>query len=162
MTGSGDVVERIRADAKAADELHERSRDLLVSAVRAGAQAGMTQREIAAATGRSQPEVSRLLRFRGTTALGRQLARHRAKVRNLAATYGVSDIRVFGSVARGADTAQSDIDLLVDWPEGRGLFALARLESELEDVLGATVDVVPRRSLRGHVAERVRAEAVPL
>lgn len=162
MLGSGDVVERIRADAKAADELHERSRGLLVSAVRAGAQAGMTQREIAAATGRSQPEVSRLLRFRGTTVLGRQLARHRAKVRNLAATYGVSDIRVFGSVARGADTAQSDIDLLVDWPEGRGLFALARLESELEDVLGATVDVVPRRSLRGHVAERIRAEAVPL
>lgn len=162
MIRLGDIGERLRADAKAADKLHERSREMLVSAVRAGARAGMTQRDIAAATGRSQPEVSRLLRFRGTTDLGRRLARNRGKVRDLAATYRAGNVRVFGSVARGTNSAQSDIDLLVDWPEGLGLFALSRLESELANLLGATVDVVPRGSLRGHLADRVLDEAVPL
>jgi predicted nucleotidyltransferase len=156
------VFERLRADARAAEELHARSRALLVGAVRAGAAAGLSQREIASAIGRSQPEVSRLLRFHGTSPGGRTLARNRKRVLDLAAAHGLRNVRVFGSVARGADGPGSDIDLLVDLPSGMSLFALARLEDRLSEILGTGVDIVPAVNLRPHVAERVLAEAVPL
>ncbi|BDZ54382.1 nucleotidyltransferase family protein [Agromyces marinus] len=156
------IVEQIGADARAADDLHERSRAMLLGAVRAGARAGLSQREIAAAVGRSQPEVSRLLRFHGSSARGRELVKRRRKVIEMAAARGARNLRVFGSVANGTDRPDSDIDLLVDLAPGTGLFSLARLEAELAEVLGAEVDVVPARALREHLAERVLAEAVPL
>lgn len=156
------ISERLRADARAADELHERSRTLLVDAVRAGAAAGLSQRQIAAAIGRSQPEVSRLLRFHGASELGRKLTRNRKAILELAASRGTRNVRVFGSVARGDDRPDSDIDLLVDVASGTGLFALARLENDLAELLHAKVDVVPARTLREHLAERVLSEAVPL
>ncbi|WP_448003079.1 nucleotidyltransferase family protein [Agromyces bauzanensis] len=162
MSKLGSVEERLRADARAADELHERSRSLLVDAVRAGAAAGLSQREIAAAIGRSQPEVSRLLRFHGRSQLGRVLTRRRKEILDLAAAHGLRNVRVFGSVARGTDGPDSDIDLLADLPAGMGLFTLARLERSLSELLGAKVDIVPAGSLRSHLAEQVRIEAVPL
>ena len=55
-------------------------------------------------------------------ALGRKLRSHRQELREAAVRYGVSNVRVFGSVARGEDTADSDIDLLVDLPLGASLF----------------------------------------
>ena len=135
---------------------------MLVDAVRDGAAAGLSQREIASAIGRSQPEVSRLLRFHGSTPLGRKLVRTGTDPGLIAATYGVRNIRVFGSVARGTMRSGSDIDLLVDLPDGIGLFALARLENELADLLDAPVDVVPAARLRAHLATQVLEEAVPL
>jgi predicted nucleotidyltransferase len=124
--------------------------------------ARLSQREIAAAIGRSQPEVSRLLHFRGASEAGRQLARNRKKILELAADRGISNIRVFGSVARGTDGPDSDVDLLVDLAAGTGLFSLARLENDLAELLQTRVDVVPARSLREHLAEQVLSEAVPL
>jgi uncharacterized protein len=159
---SMEISDRLRTDARAADDLHERSRALLVGAVRTGATAGLSQREIASAIGRSQPEVSRLLRFHGTSALGRQLARNRRKVLAFAAAQGIRNIRVFGSVARGTDGPDSDIDLLVDLPARTSLFTLARLETELTDLVGAKVDIVPAGTLREHLAEQALSEAVPL
>ena len=156
------LLERLRADARAADALHERSRQLLVSAVRTGAAAGLSQREIAAAIERSQPEVSRLLRFQGQSGLGRRLARNRRRVLATARAYGARDVRVFGSVARGTDGPDSDIDLLVELPEAVSLFTLARLERDLAELLGAKVDVVPSGSLRSNLADQVLSEAVPL
>jgi len=71
--------------------------------------------------------------------------------------------RVFGSVARGEDSAESDIDLLVDFPPGSiGLFELARLEEELSRILDAVVDVVPATSLRSNIRATALAEAAPL
>ncbi|MBT2516662.1 nucleotidyltransferase family protein [Streptomyces sp. ISL-90] len=162
MKEVAETSDRLRADAHAADELHERSRTLLVGAVRAGAAAGLSQRQIAAAIGRSQPEVSRLLRFHGGSELGRKLTRNRKAILEFAARRGIRNVRVFGSVARGSDRPDSDIDLLVDLAPGTGLFALARLENDLSELLHAKVDVVPARTLREHVAERVLGEAVPL
>ena len=162
MSGVAEISKRLRADARAADELHERSRTLLVDAVRAGAAAGLSQREIAAAIGRSQPEVSRLLRFHGTSLLGRRLTRNRKAILELAASRGIRNVRVFGSVARGTDRPDSDIDLLVDLAAGTGLFSLARLENDLAELLGTKVEVVSARTLREHLAERVLREAVPL
>jgi uncharacterized protein len=156
------IVAAIRDDARAADELHERSRRMLVGAARAGASAGLTQRQISEAIGRSQPEVSRLLRFHGSTILGRALEAKRKAVIRAAADAGAKNVRVFGSVSRGDDTAGSDIDLLVDLSPDIGLITLGRLETTLAEMLGAPVDVVPASGLRSHLREQVLAEAVPL
>jgi predicted nucleotidyltransferase len=160
--GREDVVRRLQSDARMADELHARSRELLISAARAGTAAGLTQREIAAALRRSQPEVSRLLRFHGSTDLGRRLARRRAEVLTVLKRYGATNPRVFGSVARGTDRPGSDIDLLVDLPRELSLFTLARLERDLSEILDAPVDVVTASTLRDPVAESARQDAVPL
>lgn len=162
MSTTADISERLNREAHTADELHERSRSLLVNAVRAGAAAGLSQRQIASAIGRSQPEVSRLLRFRGTSELGRRVAINRRKIIDLAATHGIRNVRVFGSVAQGTDGPESDLDLLVDLTPGTSLFTLARLEDELAELLGTRVDVVPARNLREHLADRVLSEAIPL
>ncbi len=159
---ASEIVDRLREDARAADELHERSRELLVNAVRLGADAGLSQREIAAAVGRSQPEVSRLLRFHGSSPLGRVLVKNRNAVLDVATRYNVRNVRVFGSVATGTDEVGSDVDLLVELPMDMSLFTLARFEADLERVLDATVDVVGSDSLRKHLKERVLNEAVPL
>ncbi|TFB85193.1 hypothetical protein E3O11_07760 [Cryobacterium levicorallinum] len=79
----------------------------------------------------------------------------------LAAAHGATNLRVFGSAARGIDTSESDIDLKADIAPRTGLLALARLERELGDQLGTKVDVVAS-GLREHLSERVVKEAVPL
>lgn len=157
-----DIHEAIRAEAQAADELRARARAQLVSAARRGAAAGLTQRQIAEAMGRSQPEISRLLHFLPSTPRGRLLARHREEVLRIARDHGARDVRVFGSVARGTDTPESDIDLVVSLPPETSLMALARLERDISAVLGCPVDVVSAANLRESVAERVRLEGVPL
>ena len=70
-------------------------------------------------------------------------------------------IALVGSVARGADSRDSDYDLLVDFEDGVTLFDLGGLEADLEDLLGTRVDVVPRSCVR----ESCRAmldDAIPL
>ena len=66
----------------------------------------------------------------------------------VAARHGMTELRVFGSVARGQDTDNSDLDLLVHIPNGTGLLALGRFTQELEDLLHVPVDVVPDDSLK--------------
>jgi predicted nucleotidyltransferase len=69
---------------------------------------------------------------------------------------------MFGSVSRGEQTADSDLDLLVDMGEGRSLFDLVTLSDELEDVLGVDVDVVTEASLSPYLRDKILAEAVAL
>ena len=94
--------------------------------------------------------------------LGRRVRRQRARVVQAAARYGVSNVRVFGSVARGQEDASSDIDLLVDLPSGLGLFGLGRLQQELETLLRAPVDLVPADGLKPQVRDMVDADLVAL
>lgn len=157
-----DLRQSLADDARAADDLHEQSRHLLVNAVRNGARAGLTQRQIAQAIGRSQPEVSRLLRFQSKTVLGRRLAHHRRQILHILGTYGMRNIRVFGSVARQEDGPDSDVDLLADVPQDISLFALARIEQEISHILQTDVEIVPAMGLRFNVASRAREEAIPL
>lgn len=82
-----------------------------VAALRQAAASGMTRSQIAREIGRSQPEVSRLLRFHGTTPLARQVRRSSRRVRRLIAEAGGADGRVFGSVATGTDGPDS-VDLV--------------------------------------------------
>ena len=80
----------------------------------------------------------------------------------LAAKYGASDIRVFGSVARGTADDNSDVDFLVNLAPGRSLFDLGGLLYELQKLLGRNVDVVTQAGLRPRIRDRVLKEAVPI
>jgi predicted nucleotidyltransferase len=94
--------------------------------------------------------------------LGRRLRRRRAAVLEIAQRHGATNIRVFGSVARGQDTEDSDIDLMVDLDPGVGLVSLAALKRELVDLLNIPVDVVPADSMRARVKAQADSESIPL
>jgi uncharacterized protein len=87
---------------------------------------------------------------------------NRASLKRALRKLGATNVRLFGSVARGDDGPGSDIDLLVDLSPEVGLFALGQMRSEAERILGSNVDIVPANSLKLDVAERVLAEAYPL
>jgi uncharacterized protein len=70
-------------------------------------------------------------------------------------------IAVFGSVARGDDWPDSDIDFLVEFEQGSSLFDLMAVEEELEALLGVPVDVVSAGGLKER-DDHIRREAVPL
>jgi predicted nucleotidyltransferase/DNA-binding XRE family transcriptional regulator len=93
---------------------------------------------------------------------GRQVLRHRRQLVDTAAAHGVTNLSVFGSVARGEDRPDSDVDLLATLPPGMGLIGLGRLREELETLLDATVDLVPAEDLKPEVAQRVAEDVVAL
>lgn len=162
MEPKSDLLERLKDDARSADEMHVKSRALLTQAVRAGAAGGLTQREIAAAVGRSQPEVSRLLRFHGSTERARALVARRQAVLEVIRDYRGRNPQVFGSVAVGQDTDESDIDLLVEFDQPPSLLSLARLERALSGVVGFPVEVTPAGNLPPHKRTRISRESIPL
>lgn len=90
------------------------------------------------------------------------MQRHRDEINTVAARHGATNLRVFGSVARGDEHADSDIDVLADLPPDAGLFTLLRLEGELSDLLDARVEVIPAGSLRAEVRPRVERDMVAL
>ena len=94
--------------------------------------------------------------------VGRRITRRRAAVLATAARHGMTDRRVFGSVARGQDTDDSDLDLLVHVPEGTGLLALGRFTQELEDLLHVPVDVVPDDGVKPRIRDSIYRDFVPL
>jgi predicted nucleotidyltransferase len=163
-----ELAESLARVAAETDQLRLRASSSLREAVGKAADRGLTQKEIGRAIGRSQPEVSRLIRayratrFRPTSPLGRILARNRDEIVALAHAHKASNVRVFGSVVRGEDDDASDIDLLVDLDPGADLLDLAALDIELERLLGRPVDIVPTRLLKPHVAAAALADAVEL
>jgi predicted nucleotidyltransferase/catechol 2,3-dioxygenase-like lactoylglutathione lyase family enzyme len=94
--------------------------------------------------------------------VGRRVRHHRKDLVAAAAAHGVSNLRVFGSVARGEDHPGSDVDLLADFPPRLSLFGLGRIEADLEDILGARVDLIPAADLKPSVRERVEADLIAL
>jgi predicted nucleotidyltransferase len=79
-----------------------------------------------------------------------------------ATRHRASNVRVFGSVARGDDDANSDIDLLVDFSASASLLDLVALKRELEQMLGRPTDVVTVDGVSPLLRERILAEARPL
>lgn len=156
------MMERLRTQAREADRLHERSRQMLAEAVRSGARAGLTQQQIAQAVGRSQPEVSRLLKFHGSTSLGLALRKKRGEIIAIAASHGAANIRVFGSLVKGVDPSDAGIDLLVTREPGHSSGSLADLEKELSALIGADVHVLSDASLGRNPSDRVLSDAVVL
>jgi predicted nucleotidyltransferase len=86
----------------------------------------------------------------------------REDILHIAEHYGGSNVRVFGSVARGEADERSDIDFLVDMEAGRSLLDLGGLLMDLQKVLGCNVDVVTERGLKPRIRERVLKEAIEL
>jgi len=151
-----------------------------LSQVELAAAAGMTQSVVSAyECGRREPSVEMLRKLVAATGaelrvdivypatrvtIGhplRPLVQKLAPdIKDLARSHGYDNVRLFGSVARGDDDADSDVDLLVDGH--RGLMDLAGLTADLETLLGLPVDVVPSHTLKPNVAKSALAEAVPL
>lgn len=168
MEGTVELTEALAKVAAETDRLRVQASTSLREAVGKAAERGLTQKQIAHAIGRSQPEVSRLIRayratrFQPTSPLGRILAEHREEIIALAHAHKAHNVRLFGSVVRGEDDEASDIDLLVDLEPGADLLDLATLDLELEKLLGYPVDIVPTRMLKPHVAPSALADAVAL
>ena len=136
-----------------------------VLALRAMAALGMSQREIASTLGVSQPAVSQQLK--AAQDLGRVhpevLVEAAAPVLSrLAEESGYGRLAVFGSVARGEARHDSDIDLLVQAPEGTSSFGFIRFKQLIERVLGRQIDLVEYGGLKAKLDDDIRREAVLL
>ncbi len=159
---------------------------------RARGEKGMTQADLAARAGTSQSAVARyesgaatpstatltrLLRAAGfelevrlkktrasdlSTSRAKKIRAVRGEINKLMRNAGASNIRIFGSVARGEDNEDSDIDFLVDFDTSSGLLPLIALTSELKKLLGEGVDVAPVEILKASVLENALKEAIPL
>jgi predicted nucleotidyltransferase len=90
------------------------------------------------------------------------ILRRRDEITQLAANYGASNVRIFGSVARGDARENSDLDLVVRFEPGRTLLDQGGLLMDLQELLGVGVDVISEGALSGRFGEIVRKEAVAL
>lgn len=136
-----------------------------VLALRAMAATGMSQREIAAALGVSQPAVSQQLKAAQDLSRVHPEALVEAAapvLRRLAEESGYGRLAVFGSVARGEARQDSDIDLLVESPEGSSSFGFIRFKQLIERVLGRQIDLVDYGGLKPTLDDDIRHEAVLL
>ena len=86
----------------------------------------------------------------------------KAEILALAAKHGASNVRLFGSVVRGEDQPDSDVDLLVDMQENRSLFDLIGLQQDIEKTLGKKVDVLTPDGINRYLKDKILAEAAPL
>jgi uncharacterized protein len=124
--------------------------------------AGLTQDELAERTGVAQPNIAAYeggqrtpssamlarLRAAAKPRPSNVLAEHRDDIIRLATKHKASDVRIFGSVARGEDVSGSDLDFLVRFDDDADVFDLAELVTSLEELTGLRVDVVSERGLR--------------
>lgn len=90
------------------------------------------------------------------------IERKRGEILALAARHGAHSVRLFGSVARGEDSEDSDVDFLVVLEAGRSLLDHAALKLALEGLLGRPVDVATERGLKPKFRDRILSEAVAL
>lgn len=86
----------------------------------------------------------------------------RSEILHLAAQYGARNIRVFGSIARGDDRADSDIDFLIEVEQGRSLLDVIGFEQALSALLGRRVEVLTEGGLSPYLQNRILAEAALL
>ena len=92
-----------------------------------------------------------------------ELRTQKAAIAALGSQYGARRIRVFGSVARGEERLDSDVDFLVNFPRGYDLFTQRLpLTQRLADLLKRRVELVPEHELNRFIREQVLKEAVDL
>lgn len=90
------------------------------------------------------------------------LRAHRDEIIAIGQRYGVSNVRVFGSVARGEADEFSDLDLLIDVAPGHGYFDMAGFALDVEQLMMVFTQVATPNDLKKRIQARVLAEAVPL
>ena len=88
--------------------------------------------------------------------------RQRAAILEIAARHGASNVGLFGSVVRGEERPDSDIDLLVDLAPDRGFGEFLAMAEELEVLLGHRVEIVTRRGLSPYFRPYIEAEVRPI
>jgi hypothetical protein len=145
------------------DEGVSRIRRLLT--LRAMAATGMSQRQIADALGVTQPAVNQQLKAsRGIGAVDPEVLLEAAGpvLAALATERGYSRLALFGSLARRQASETSDIDLLVEAPEGTSTFDFLRFRHLIEQVLGRDVDLVSYGGLRTALDHDILRDAVLL
>ncbi|MES2961726.1 MAG: nucleotidyltransferase domain-containing protein [Pseudomonadota bacterium] len=92
-----------------------------------------------------------------------ELQQKREKIYAIAEKYGISNIRVFGSVARGEETIQSDVDLLVSISKHKGMgFDLIRFEREFSEEFHKKTDVISENGIHNSLKEKIFNEAIAL
>ena len=136
-----------------------------VIALRAMVATGMSQRHIAESLGISQPAVSQQLKFgHGLDDVhpAELLDAAAPVLKALAADHGYGRLAVFGSIAKGSAHGGSDIDLIVESPEGTSSFGFLRFKQLLEQVLGREIDLVDYGGLKPKLDDDIRREAVLL
>ena len=74
--------------------------------------------------------------------------------------YRITEVGIFGSYARGGQTENSDIDLLVDYQKAPTLIMLVELKEYLSGLVNMKVDVVTKKGLKSRIRERVLSEVV--
>jgi uncharacterized protein len=107
-----------------------------------------------------QQQPAQLSRLSGP--VGRQVRRKRRDLVAAAAAHDVTNLRVFGSVARGEDRPDSDVDLLVDLPPDIALLGLGLVQADLEAILGIKIDLVSASDLKPAVRARAERDLVAL
>jgi uncharacterized protein len=90
------------------------------------------------------------------------LQEHRDRIREIALSHRVTNVRVFGSALREEDTDESDLDLLVEPTEETTLFDIAKIQLELAELLQVEVDVLTPKGLPEQFRQKVLDEARPL
>lgn len=90
------------------------------------------------------------------------LRQKRTEILRIAQAHGARNVRVFGSVARGEEGPDTDLDLLVDLEPRRNLLDLGHMVMDLQDLLGRRVDVVEPEGLHWYIRDKVLKEAVAL
>ncbi|WP_256837726.1 nucleotidyltransferase domain-containing protein [Ornithinimicrobium faecis] len=149
-------------DARRDEDLARLRRAL---ALRAMVATGMSQRHVANALGITQPAVSQQLKHAPDIedVHPEVLLEAAAPIlRSLAAELGYAQLAVFGSVARQEAGEDSDIDLLVEAPEGTSSYEFLRFKRLIEQVLAREVDLVSRGGLKPTLDDDIRREAVLL
>lgn len=136
-----------------------------VLALRAMVASGISQRQIADALGITQPAVSQQLKF------ARELDNVHPEVllkaaapilKAVAAEHGYTRLAVFGSVARHEAREDSDIDLIVEAPEGTSSFGFVRFKQLIERILGRDIDLIEYGGLKLRMDDDIGREAVLL
>ncbi len=90
------------------------------------------------------------------------LPQHREAIRQLVLEAGMANPRVFGSVARGEDREDSDLDILVDPAPRASLLTMVRLQSQLEKATGIKIDLRTPEEIHPRFRDKVLAEAASL
>jgi uncharacterized protein len=91
-----------------------------------------------------------------------KIRQHQQKIQELAQQFGIKNLRIFGSVAKGEDTENSDLDLLVEASPTTTLFDILGLQIELEELLNIKVDVVTDNSLPPKFKDEVLRYAIAI